>query len=325
MRILHSNHKNGGQREKYNKKETTFARTPCNFTWSICARWCMVLSMSNTLKKALLISATALFVAGSLTLILWQSLRTTQTAIRYAPDGDGLILQKYSGASGEKSLVVPDFAEDSDGNMRPVVALGEFSVANANYLEELFIGANVRDIHPWALTNCEALRSVTVDPANPSFASADGVLYSRDMTRLILYPNMRGERFQIPPGVEVVGENAFYKCKNLREVEFPSSLRKIEEKAFFRCSGLESLILPEGLRSIGADAFAFCDGIEGDVTIPSTCREIQAYAFSGKNSKINKIYILAGEGDIKLAEDWLPLKANKAKEKVAFEFAAERK
>lgn len=270
----------------------------------------------TTLKKILLFVLIGCFVAGSLSLILWQSLRTTRLTIKYVSVEGGLALQKYNGTSEDKRLVIPDF---SDG--QPVVALEAFSVSNAGYLEELHIGANVKEIHPWTLTNCQALSWVGVDPANEYFTSADGVLYSRDMTRLVLYPNMNSERFILPESVTVIAENAFYKCKNLLEIRFAAGLRVLEERAFFRCEGLKTLSLPEGLEVIGVDAFAFCDGLEGDITIPASCREIKAYAFSSKNSKINKIYILANEDEIELAKDWLPLKEKKAAAKVEYEFA----
>ena len=271
--------------------------------------------MKNTLKKILLFALVGSFVAGSLTLILWQSLRTTKLSIRYEAAGDGLALKKYNGTSADKRLAIPDCSEG-----QPIVVLGEFSIANAGYLEELYIGANVETIHPWAATNCEALRSVDVDPANPYFTCVDGVLYSRDMTRLVLFPNMTREAFAIPEGVTVIAENAFYKCKNLKEIIFPSTLREVGERAFFRCTGLAALRLPEGLEIIGVDAFAFCDGLTGDIAIPASCREIRDYAFSSKDSKINKIYILADEAAIALGTDWLPLKEKKATTKVEFEF-----
>ena len=274
----------------------------------------------NTLKKVLLIALVGCFVAGSLTLILWQRLRTTGLSIKYVPAQDGLALKKYNGAMGDTRLVIPDTAPDGDGREQPVVELAEFSVSNAGYLEELTIGANVRSIHPWAITNCEALRWVEADPDNPYFTSVDGVLYSRDLTKLILYPNMRGERFAVPDSVTVIGENAFYKCKNLLEIKFPPHLREVEERAFFRCTGLTALGLPAGLETIGVDAFAFCDGLAGDITIPASCRKIGAYAFSGQDSKIDRVVILAGEGEIELPKDWLPLKEKKARERVEFEF-----
>ena len=269
----------------------------------------------NTLKKILLFLLIGCFVAGSLTFIMWRSLSTTRLSIEYASVEGGLALKKYNGTSEDTRLVIPDASEG-----QPVIALGEFSVSNALYLEELTVGANVRDIHPWAVTNCQALRSIEVDPANEYFASVDGVLYSRDMTRLVLCPNMRGERFTIPGSVTSIAENAFYKCKNLLEVTFPPGLREIEERAFFRCSGLTALALPAGLETIGPDAFAFCDALEGDIAIPASCRAIGDYAFSSKDSKINKIVILAGEDAIALGKDWVPLREKKANAKVEVEF-----
>jgi len=278
--------------------------------------------MTNTLKKILLFALIGCFVAGSLSLILWQSLRTTTLSIQYTAAADGLALKKYNGTSEDTCLAIPDTALDGNGAERPVVELVEFSVSNAGYLEELYIGANVKTIHPWAVTNCEQLRSVEVDPANENFTSVDGVLYSHDMTRLVLFPNMnpQNERFEIPDGVTVIGENAFYRCRSLQEIIFPPSLQVLEEKALFRCVGLKTLQLPEGLEVIGVDAFAFCDGLEGDIYIPASCLEVRDYAFSSKNSKINRIYILADEDKIALARDWLPLKEKRATAKVEYEF-----
>jgi len=272
--------------------------------------------MKNILKKTALYALIGCFVAGSMTFILWWNLRSAGLGIQYTAIDGGLALKKYNGTSEDTRLVIPDVSEG-----RAFVALGEFSVSNAAYLEELYIGANVREIHPWAVTNCERLRHVDVDPANTHFTSVDGVLYNSDMTRLLLFPNMHSERFAIPEGVTTIGENAFYKCKNLQEITFPSTLREVGERAFFRCSSLNELCLPKGLEIIGVDAFAFCDALEGNVYIPASCREIRDYAFSSKSSKISKIIILADKDEIALAGDWLPLKEKKASAKVEFAFA----
>ena len=277
--------------------------------------------MKSILKRALLIAMIGVFALGSSALMIWLNLRTTQQAEKYAPEGDGLILQKYHGSSEKTRLEIPNEAKDTDNNLLPVTALGEFSVSNASYLEELVIGANVEIIHPWAVTNCEAMRSIAVDPANPHFVSVDGVLYTKDMTKLLLFPNKNTEQLVIPEGVAVIGENAFYKCKNLLNITFPKSLRELEEKALFRCAGLKELKLPEGLERIGTDAFAFCDGLEGEVFIPTSCKEIKPYAFSSIDSKIAKIVILAEEGSIELPKNWLPMKEKKANALVDFEFA----
>ena len=278
--------------------------------------------MKNTLKKALLFVLVGCFVVGSVGLIMWNNLRTTQLSIRYVSIEGGLALKKYSGTSANPALIIPDTAPDGDGVAQPVTALLEFSISNSNYLEELHIGANVREIHPWAVTNCEQLRMITVDANNPRFASLDGVLYSKDMTRLVLFPNSsaQNENFKIPESVTVIAENAFYRCRKLQAIEFPSGLRELEEKAFFRCSDLKTLDLPEGLEVIGVDAFAFCDALEGEIAIPASVREIRQFAFSSKNSKIARIIILADENEIALAGDWLPLREKKATAKVDFEY-----
>ncbi len=58
--------------------------------------------------------------------------------------------------------------------------------------------------------------------------------------------------------VTSIGDNAFYKCTGLKEVEIPESVTGIGEGAFFGCSALEKATIPASVTSIGEDAFASC-------------------------------------------------------------------
>ena len=76
----------------------------------------------------------------------------------------------------------------------------------------------------------------------------------------------------LPEGLEELGEDAFYECKNLTEVVFPEGLISIGERAFCGCEGLTGLKFPESLESIGEEAFAYCSGLNLQEILPEARR-----------------------------------------------------
>jgi hypothetical protein len=59
-------------------------------------------------------------------------------------------------------------------------------------------------------------------------------------------------------GLKKIGENAFYSCKLLQDIEIPLSVKIIDNEAFISCSQLTNVQLGEGLKKIGERAFAEC-------------------------------------------------------------------
>lgn len=66
---------------------------------------------------------------------------------------------------------------------------------------------------------CTSLESVSVSKNNKNYTSADGILFSKDMKRLYLYPaNKAGERYIVPKHVEIINDYAFFDNQNLKMV-----------------------------------------------------------------------------------------------------------
>lgn len=80
---------------------------------------------------------------------------------------------------------------------------------------------------------------ITVDAANPSFASVDGILYSKDMENLICYPAGReSPHFTIPSSVTSIGDYAFSCCSSLQDSTIPFLVTSIGFRAFEGCHSL---------------------------------------------------------------------------------------
>ncbi len=303
------------------------------------------MNKKNIVKKILFGLLIGIFVVGSVAFLMANQLKTNGAGVKYAGVDSGLALKSYNGASDDAVFIIPDNATDKNGVLQPVVEILDYSVSNSENLKELYIGPNVKTIHPWALTNCVYLEKIVVDDNNKNFTSLDGVLYSKDMKTLLVYPNKRGYNyindtigesvldenekpvpdktsgyFSVPAGVTAIGENAFYKCDKLLGITFTGEIQEIREKAFFKCKGLTKLELQEGLTIIGVDGFSFCDSLTGDVTIPASCKKIDRYAFFSNSSKMNKIYIKADINEIQLDDNWLPNIKDNFRKKVPYEF-----
>lgn len=70
--------------------------------------------------------------------------------------------------------------------------------------------------------------------------------------------NLELREVEIPPSVEKIGSEAFNGCIGLRKVTFHEGLLFIMDRAFWNCSGIRSVEFPESLELIGARAFECC-------------------------------------------------------------------
>ena len=143
---------------------------------------------------------------------------------------------------------------------------------------KITIPSSVTYIEDNILYECHSLCSFDVAPENQYYSSVDGVLFNKDQTRLVLFPQGRYEGYEIPDGVTTIGSNSFFDCIGLREVTIPDSVTSIESLAFGNCSSLTELLIPDSVTSIGAAAISNCDNLT-DITIPASVTSIGGYAF----------------------------------------------
>lgn len=68
------------------------------------------------------------------------------------------------------------------------------------------------------------LREINVDLTNPVYTSDNGVVYSKDMKRLVVCPGKKSGNFTIPDGVTELGDSAMRWCPDLDIVTIPKSV-----------------------------------------------------------------------------------------------------
>ena len=126
-----------------------------------------------------------------------------------------------------------------------------------------------------------SLQEYTVSPDNKYFTAIDGVLYNKDLTKLIEMPRECNVRtFAIPDSVKSIGYNAFFYCEKLKNIILPQGLKDIGSGAFSGCRSLKSICLPAGIKKISQYTFSNCESL-AYVELPATLKIIEEDAFRG--------------------------------------------
>ena len=104
------------------------------------------------------------------------------------------------------------------------------------------IPESVTTIGEDAFMFCPYLSAFEVESGNPNYKSEEGVLFTKDGTTLMQYPQRSGRtEYTIPNGVTSINRYAMTFCLNLTSVEIPESVTWIGDSAFEYCYSLTDL------------------------------------------------------------------------------------
>ena len=216
--------------------------------------------------------------------------------------------------------------------------IGECAFYNCNALKKLVLPSTLEKVGKNAFYGIQNDRSLEIEFAKGISKIPDSTLESITGIKSITIPSsvrvvgkrafyncIISEPFDIPEGVEEIGEEAFYMEQNLssetiiQKLELPSTIKKIGPKAFWgkkikklvlnsaeeismaafynkwpNADGagiLEELVLPDNLKFVGDSAF-YGNKIQ-KLVLPEKLEEIGICAFNNdtKNSEIDEVII----------------------------------
>ena len=144
---------------------------------------------------------------------------------------------------------------------------------NYTAIESFRIPASVKHIG-LAAFSCPNLVGFTVDTENETFSQIDGVLFDKNGSTLIVYPNAKVcTSYTTPIGTETIASFAFNMCYGLTTVTLSEGVTTIQSKGFNYCAekvydktlrkwvaigGLEIVNLPQSLTEVCDNAFLGC-------------------------------------------------------------------
>ena len=220
-----------------------------------------------------------------------------------------------------------------------VIKAGTKTISNGVFngrdaLRFLKIPESVTTIGDYFFEGCYNLKAINIDEGNKNYSSVDGVLFDKNKTKILKYPQSKiGDFYKIPDSVIEIAPCAFEKSK-IKEIYIPERVSKIGYGAFLYgsltsvtipkkvttinywtfqgCEELETIVLHDNITSIGSSAFASCSIKTIDMPdsvkylgggVFDGCKELQQIELS---NKITTIYEGAFSGCSKLTSIELP-------------------
>ena len=228
-----------------------------------------------------------------------------------------------------EDLAIGDYAFNSCTSLTAVdlvsgiTSVGNYAFYYCTSLKTFKMSETVETITPSnALNYCNALETITVDPANTKFAAVNNVIYGKDtngvVKTLYLAANLAGEvevpktvtsiaasAFSGKSGVTKVtflhdgtvnvtfGANAFLNAKSIQEITLPAGTKEITNSMFSGCTALKKITIPGSVELIENLAFANCSSLTDLNFLPGTASLViedarsSEVALSWQNSPFN--------------------------------------
>ena len=153
----------------------------------------------------------------------------------------------FDGCRGLTSVTIPE----------GVTSIGNGAFSRCSGLTSINIPESVTSIGNGAFGSCSSLHEITVDDENSYFTSINGVLYSKNVTKIYCHPaGLKETTFTIPKTVSSIEPCAFFDCSSLTNIDIPSSVTTIGDAAFGGCKNLKDIVIPATVTEIGY-CFAF--------------------------------------------------------------------
>ena len=182
--------------------------------------------------------------------------------------------------------------------MGNVTTVGDYAFSNTS-IKEFNVPKSLTEISTLAFFDNPKLLAFNVASDNPSYKSVDGILFSKDGTKLIRYPqNKAGTTyncsgvisiaqcaFRNTPvetvnlnGVKTLESSAFQEA-NITSVVIPDSVTEVDYFTFYKCPNLKSVTFGNGFTKTSYQMFRDCSALE-TVNFGSTLTELDAHTFA---------------------------------------------
>ena len=132
-----------------------------------------------------------------------------------------------------------------------------------NNLTSITLPASVRRLDTTCFMNCRNLTKISVASSSKSFSSEDGVLYSKDKTKLYFYPQGKDipASYTVRSGVTTIGKRAFF-GRSFSSVVLPAGVTTIDDQAFSCCDNLTTVVIPDSLTEVCFGAFGDSNNLQ---------------------------------------------------------------
>lgn len=114
-----------------------------------------------------------------------------------------------------------------------LIKINSENLTKCNSLFEIKLGSQITYLDETVFDQLPSLKEIIVDGNNMMYSSVEGVLYNKNQTMMIKYPNQKyDETFTVAQTVTMIKYHCFEDCQNLTSIVLSSNIKYIEEEAF---------------------------------------------------------------------------------------------
>ena len=187
----------------------------------------------------------------------------TSGNLRYTNIDQNICAVSGIGSYTGTELVIPE-----EYNGRKVVRINEAAFRNNTKIESVVIPSTIQTLNQYSFSGCTKLKSVTilaenvtdlekenflgctsltefiVNNGNASYKAVDGILFSKDLTKLIRYPQgKQGTEYTVPSTVTILETRAIDQNQYLEKIIIPDTVENVGDYAVALLPKLKSLTI----------------------------------------------------------------------------------
>lgn len=250
----------------------------------------------NAKIKKIIVVIVLLIVIG---ISIFLSVRAVHSDLyKYNELEDGTYeLVKFSN-SGDISDIVVDYVviDEKTGEKdmtKPITKIHEYAFNCDDILRTITFGKDVKEIDSKSIYSCWWVTNVFVDDENPYYCDLDGVVYNKDVTEAVFYPNDHDKQLRLENGYaeldkDGVQHSTLVDDEGNEMEELWGTTKKYDEKFFQQYNrNTRTYVIPSTVTKIGELCFAYSNIV--DLYIPEGVKVMDNMAIF-KNTVLTNIY-----------------------------------
>ena len=224
----------------------------------------------NAVLKKVIVIIALLIAIGMAMYFSFRAVHSDMYEYKQLEDGT-YELVKFSNPGNITDILIDyvvDLETGEKDTTKPITVIDEFAFNCDEKLNSISFGKDIKSIDGKSIYSCWWITNVFIDDENPYYCDIDGVIYNKDLTEVIFYPNDHDKYLREKLGYDnLVDDNgepmeelwgttdkydeAFFAeyNKQIRTYVVPSTVTKIGQLAF-AYSNITDLYIPEGVKTM---------------------------------------------------------------------------
>jgi hypothetical protein len=213
-------------------------------------------------------------------------------------------LVKFSNP-GDITEVTIDYVVDLDtgekDTSKPITVINEYAFNCDETLNEISFGKDVKSIDGKSIYSCWWVQNVWIDDDNPYYCDLDGVIYSKDLTEVVFYPNDHDKYLRLQNGYAYLDDEGVQHSNLVDDdgnemEELWGTTEKYDEDYLAEYNKLvRTYVVPSTVIKVGQLAFAYSNIT--DLYLPEGVKTMETMAVF-KNTVLLHVYSYTTENDI---------------------------